>query len=179
MAREIYFFMTRDDLLCMLQKVEESIGVKYIENKAYYSKNIFVYDSLKDFESLGFNKTGNHQSESFLVLNKLDELYLEERQQYDGKMRYLADQSNNVDSVIFWPGGTYQDQFLICGHVGTISTSEKSKKILKVFQKYIKNQCKYKVGRYYFSDHVREISNEIRLITINVNEAKEYDLTIN
>ncbi len=38
MAKEINFFMTRADLLCVLQKVEEVIELKYIENKAYYSK---------------------------------------------------------------------------------------------------------------------------------------------
>lgn len=179
MASEIFFFMTKDDLLNMLTRVEESISVKYIENTAHYSPDIPIYDSLTDYEYLGISKTGNHQSESFLVLEKPDELHPEERRQFDGKIRYLVDQSNHPDSVALWLGGMYQDKFLVCGHMGTISASDKSKRIFNAFRKCIKAQCKYKSGRYYFSENVRSISDRVRLITISVKSPPEYDLKIN
>lgn len=178
MASEIYFFMTKEDLLHMLTRVEESIGVKYIENAAYYSKDIPIYDSLTDYEYLGISRTGDHQSESFLVLEKSEELHPEERLQFDGRMRYLVDQSNHSDSVGLWLGGMYRDKFLVCGHMGTISASDKSKRIFNAFRKCIKAQCKYKKGRYYFSDNVKEISGGVRLITISVKSPPEYDLKI-
>lgn len=178
MSSEIYFFMTRDDLLHMLTRVEESIKVKYIENAAYYSKDIPIYDSLTDYEYLGISKTGDHQSDSFLVLEKSEELHPEERLQSDGKTRYLVDQSNHPDSAALWLGGMYQDKFLVCGHMGTISGSDTSKRIFNTFRKCIKAQCKYKKGRYYFSDNVKEISDKVRLITISVKSPPEYDLKI-
>lgn len=177
MASEI-FFMTKDDLLCMLTNVEKSINVKYIENKAYYSKDIPYLDSLIDYEYLGISRTGDHQRESFFVMEKADELHPEERRQFDGRMRYLVDQSNRPDSVSLWLGGMYGDKFLVCGHIGTISSTDKSKRIFNVFRKFIKAQCKYKSGRYYFSENVKGISDKIRLITINVGQSPEYDLRI-
>lgn len=178
MASEIYFFMTRDDLLHMLTRVEESIGVKYIENTAHYSRDIPILDSLTDYEYLGISRTGDHQSESFFVLEKFEELHPEERLQFDGRMRYLVDQSNHPDSVALWLGGMYRDKFLVCGHMGTISASDKSKRLFNVFRKYIKSQCKYKSGRYCYSENVKEISDGVRLITINAKSPPEYDLKI-
>ncbi len=178
MASEI-FFMTKDDLLCMLTNVEKSINVKYIENKAYYSKDIPYLDSLIDYEYLGISRTGDHQRESFFVMEKADEFHPEERRQFDGRMRYLVDQSNHPDSVSLWLGGMYGDKFLVCGHIGTISSSDKSKRIFNVFRKFIKAQCKYKAGRYYYSDEVNELSDKgVRLITINAQSPPEYDLKI-
>lgn len=141
-------------------------------------RDIPIHDSLIDYEYLGISKTGDHQSESFLVMEKADGLHPEERRQFDGRMRYLVDQSNHPDSVSLWLGGMYRDKFLVCGHMGTISSSDTSKQIFNVFRKCIKAQCKYKSGRYYFSENVKGISDKIRLITINAGQSPEYDLKI-
>lgn len=175
----VFFFMTRDDLMYMLKRVESEISVKYIENEAHYSRNIPTLDSLTDYEYLGISRTGDHQSESFLVLEKADELHPEERRHFDGRMRYLVDQSNHPDSVGLWLGGMYQDDFLVHGHVATISTSDKSKQIFSAFRKSVKAQCKHKSARYYYSDGVKELySRGVRLITINVGQSPEYDLKL-
>lgn len=48
------------------------------------------------------------------------------------------DQAENPDSIVFWPGGFYNKENLICGHIGTISDTDGSKKIFKCFEKALK-----------------------------------------
>ena len=85
---------------------------------------------------------------------------------------------NNEESVLFWPGGIFENKYLICGHVGTVYLNEKSKKILDIIQKIIKKQCETKVGRYYISKEAKKMYNNLRFITININQSKEYDIKI-
>lgn len=178
MAKEIYFFATSDDLLNIVNDIEQLIEVQYIEAKAYDSKKIIQYSSLKEYESLGTNQSGEHQSESFLVLLKSDNLIVREVQQVGGGNKYFVDQNNNKDTVIFWPGGTYNEEYLICGHMGTLGDSNISKKIFNIFQKCIKKYCKNKVGKYYISEAVKKSCQDMRLITININQPKEYDVKL-
>lgn len=178
MAKELYFFLTKEDWFRISANVEQSIQLKYIPAKTYSSNEIKEYVSLKDYEELGINKSGNHQTESFLMLEKDKKLKVREVKQVDGEIMYFVDQSRNEDSVLLWPGGMHMNTYLICGHMGTIHTTEKSKKIFSIFEKAIKKQCKTKVGRYYVGDDAKTICNNVRFITINVNQSKEYDLKI-
>lgn len=178
MANEIFFFATKEDLLSIVRNVEQMIHLKYVQAKAYDSKNIKIYESLEDYNEIGINKSGNHQSENFLVLESDDELILREVQQLGGSNKYYVDQMKNQNSVLLWPGGIYEMDYLICGHIGTIHTSTNSKKIFNMYKKYIRLICKKKVGKYYISNNAMNLFNELRFITINVNQSKEYDLKL-
>ena len=101
-----------------------------------------------------------------------------EVEQVDGGIRYIVDQLKNEKSVFLWPGGIHRNQYLICGHIATIHTGEKSKKIYSMFEKSIKKQCKTKVGRYYVGNEAIKLRNKVRFITININQSEEYDLKI-
>lgn len=178
MAKEIFFFLSKKDLVGVLQELEKSLQLKYIIVKSYISNNIKEYKSLVDYEALGVNKSGNHQSESFLVLDKSSKLILKEVMQTDNTIRYIVSQERNMDSVVFWPSGIYENSYFICGHVGTISSSEMSQKIFTAFQKAIKKKCTTRIGRYYIGEEAKKSYNHMRFITINVNQPKEYDLKI-
>lgn len=178
MANELFFFLTRDDLVNILQNVERNVQLKYIEAKAYADDDIKEYISLMEYDELGINKSGDHQSEGFLVLEKNEKLILREVQQVDGTTKYFVDQLKNENSVTFWPGGMHKEKYLICGHVGTVNTSESSKRIFKLFQKFIKKRCKTKVGRYYIGNDAINLNGNLRFITISVNQPKEYDIKI-
>ena len=67
------------------------------------------------------------------------------------------DQMENKDSIALWPDGTYGNEYFICVHIGTISSTETSIKLFKLFEKQIKKQCKMKIGRYYISESVKEM----------------------
>lgn len=178
MGKDLFFFTTRKDLLSIVENVEKSIRLKYIKTGIYDSNAPEQYESLLEYEEFGINKSGDHQSESFLVLEKGDDLIVREVEQAEGGVKYFVDQMINENSVVLWPGGMYDNNYLICGHMGTIKTNNFSKQIFNVFQKYIKQQCKNKVGRYYFSDEVKGLNGRLRLITINVKQSCEYDLKL-
>ena len=50
MAKDIHFFMTKNDFIEVLRKSEENISLKYVEAKAYSSKEIKEYYSLEEYE---------------------------------------------------------------------------------------------------------------------------------
>ena len=150
----------------------------YVEAKAYSSKEINEYYSLEEYKDIGINKSGNHVTERFLVVEKDYTVKVREVLQSDDKVMYYVDQKNNENSVVFWPGGVYDNKYLICGHMGTIHLEDKSKLIFDIIQKNIKKKCKTKVGRYYVGEEAKNLYGDMRFITISINQPSEYDLKL-
>lgn len=178
MANEIYFFTTKIDLIRIIHNVEQNIKLKYIETNFYDSGEIKVFHLLEEYENFGINLSGDHQSESFLVLERNDLLNIREVKQTNGGVKYYVDQMNNKNSIVIWPGGIYKDQYLICGHAGTINKTPESKNLLNIFKKNIKNECNVKIGRYFIGNDAMKLFKQMRFITINVNQSKEYDVNL-
>lgn len=146
MARNMHFFCTRNDLINIQHEIEKEVQIKYVEMKSYASEELNIYETLEEYELLGINKTGEHQS-------------------------------TNANSIVILPGGIYENEYLICGHIGTINVEE-SKKLFSVFQKSIKKQCKIKAGSYYVGNDAKLLYGHMRFITINIHQPMEYDLKI-
>jgi len=178
MVSEIYFFTTKTDIIRIIQKVEQKQKLKYIEMGSYDSKDIKILHSMEEYVHIGINLLGDHQSQSFIVLERNDILHIREVEQIKGGMKYCVDQMENMDSIILWTGGTYEEKYLICGHIGTIHKTPKSKELLHIFQKVIKKECSKKVGRYYIGNEAMKQSDKFRFITMNVNQPEEYDINI-
>lgn len=176
MTKEIFFFATKNDLLSIINEVQRYESLKYIPTGSYLSKDIIEYLSLEKYENLGINKSGDHQTESFLVLRKTDRLRIREVEQTDGSLLYFVDQLENEDSIVLWPGGINKGEFLICGHASTINESKLSRVLFNYFSKNIKRLCKKQVGRYYIGEGAQSLYGEMRFITINVNQSTDYDL---
>ncbi len=150
--------------------------VKYYMAGSYDSKEIPEYSSLTEYEELGECRIGSHQTLSFLVLEKPTELVVREVKQLAGGVKYFVDQYANPDSILFFPGGFFGEECLICGHSGTVSTTDSAKRLHSNYQKWIKKQCRTHVGRYYVSDAVRKLYGSVRLITMQTDEDEKYDL---
>lgn len=178
MSQGRYFFLTKEDLISIMRSVQASEPVYYVETGNFDTNDIRKYDSLEEYEDLGIKKSGEGHTESFLVLRQSDELIIRERQAHDGSMRYLVDQLENQDSIVIWPGGIYGDEYFICGHIGTTGFTETSIKLFKLFEKYIKRQCKTKIGRYYISESAKKMYGDRRFITISIKEKVEYDIKL-
>lgn len=176
MSQGRYFFLTKEDLISIMRSVQASEPVYYVETGNFASNDIKRYDSLEEYEDIGINKFGRQCSEGFLVLKQHDKLTLREVLQRDGSIRYFVDQLENQDSIILYPSGVYAKEYFICGQIGTASTTETSIKLFKLFEKYIKKQCKMKIGRYYISESAKEMYGGRRFITISVKEDVAYDI---
>ena len=179
MANEFFFFATKNDLHRIMQNIELQINLKYVNCGSYESKELPILKSISEYPFLGINRSGDHQSESLLVMNADDNIYITERnaKTYTGKLKYSISQQGNENSIILWPGGIHKDNFLICGHVGTIHKSKISQELFTLFKKEFIKQCK-RYGRYVVGKETIQLYGKIRFITININQSREYDFIV-
>ena len=177
MSKEFRFFTLKEDLLEILSDIED---IKYVKSEIYNKEEYITYKSITEFEDLGINRSGDHNSPIYLVLYSEDPIISEGRKQIDtGEIKYFLGQSHkrNRDSIAFWPGGLYEENFLIHGHVSTISDDKKSEELYKIFKKAFSKKCK-KIKNWYFGKEALLIAKDVRLITIDVNQNQLYDFKI-
>lgn len=175
---ELFFFATKEDLKNTLQKIQDKVKIKYIKKGIYNSPNdVIEYRSISELSEFGVNISGDHSTDSFLVIYEDVKTIIEKVAQHEGGYKFFVDQGSNVDSIELWPGGLYSDSFLISGGIATISNSQKSKILYKTFSDLIKkNYQKISGSRYYVSQGVDDIKSKVRLITMNINQPIDYDL---
>lgn len=178
MSKEIFFFATKSDLIVGLNSFEESRLVKYVKTGLFDSRDVPIFMSSDDLGTLGVNLSGNHQSESYLVLDRITNLEIREVSQSKGGIKYAIDQMANSASVAFWPGGIYKQDYLICGHLATISNEQASLELFKDFSKTLIKGFK-KSGRYYIGPEALKLDEKFRFITMNINQPTEYDFKLN
>jgi len=177
MSNEIFFFATKSDMLNRLKEIELVKKIKYTKCGGYDSPNYIEFDSIDKFMNFGINTTGNHQSESYLVQDASIPVVAREIKQSSGGVKYFIDQMVNQTSIVLWPSGIYNEDYLICGHIATISDEKTSLEFYKLFTKAFVKGYK-KVGRYYIGPEAFTLSTKMRFITMNVNQPLEYDLKV-
>lgn len=177
MSKEIFFFATRSDMFNNLKEIDTVRKIKYIKCGGYDFKHYIEFDSVDKLKNLGINTTGNHQGESYLIQDASIPIVAREIKQSDGGVKYFIDQMVNRTSIVFWPGGIYEKDYLICGHIATISDDKTSLELYKFFTKIFIKGFK-KVGRYYIGKEAFELSKKMRLITMSINQPLEYDLKV-
>jgi len=156
---------------------EAQYRVKYIPIKLRTKPEFEEYDSLLDVPSLGTNTTGDHiTGDHYLILPKDHDVRFESVLQEKGGIHYFVDQSLNPVSITFLPGGIYQRQNLICGHIGTVSKHPESIEMYKSFTKAVTKGFR-KIGNYRVgAEALRLMDRGFRMITIGVRSPPEYDL---
>ena len=95
----------------------------------------------------------------------------------NGEKRFFIDQEKNIESIVLWGGGKYNQNILVCGHISSIHENDFCKNIINDFQKIIKKHSK-KCGRYYIGENAYNDKKNLRFVTMNVYEPEEYDLTV-
>lgn len=177
MSKEIFFFATKSDLIAGLKSLEESRLVKYVESGLFDSKDVPIFLSCNDIETLGVNLCGDHQSESYLVLDRDIDLKIREVPQVRGGIKYAIDQLENGASVVLWPGGMYKQDYLIIGHLATISNERVSLELFKDIRKNLIKGFKKSRGCY-IGPEALKLYGEIRFITMHINQSTEYDFKL-
>lgn len=177
MSKEVFFFATKSDITSGLQAIEDIRPVKYVKTGLFDDRDVPVYMSYNEIQYLGINSTGNHQSESYLVLDKSVGIIVREVPQSKGGVKYAVDQMHNNASIVFWPGGLYMGDYLVCGHIETISNDLISQELFKEFSKKITKGFK-KIGRHYCGPDSLQLKGRVRFITMSINQSSEYDLKV-
>jgi hypothetical protein len=176
-SKQIHLFATRRDIEPTIRLVEGKSRLKYALCGLFSSRDIRLYSSLLECESLGRAAGGNHSlCDEFLVLDVNAELKIRDVPQRLGAAKYAVDQLWNPVSICFRPGGLFGDEFLICGRIGTASDHPDAVQLFREFSRSITREFR-KHRDYYVGPEAFTLRQKgVRLITMHVDEAKEYDL---
>jgi hypothetical protein len=191
-SHQTHIFATGADLEPGLRLIESQRRLKYVALFRYSTntrgESIVVphtspdfqeYDSLLVVPSLGANRTSDHNTgDQYLVTNADAEILFESVPQRKGGIHYLVATRNLIPILVFQPGGRYQDQYLICGHIGTTSEHPESLALYKDFTKAVTRGFQ-KIGSYKVGPEAKRLMDEgIRMVTISIKSPPEYDLRI-
>lgn len=178
MGSEVFFFATKADLQYILQAVEAEFDTQYFKCGIFSSvEGIKQFDSMLDYADLGINKSGNHQSPSFLLMDKADTM-VPERHIFSSGTKFSVSQFGNPYSVDVWPGGIYHDAYLMHGHVATIHMNEKTKRMMNAFRKAVRKRSVAKKNRYYVCEDGMDLYGKMPFITIEAGENPGCDLKL-
>ena len=174
----IHFFATHDDLLEVLSAVNDSCPLGFVELAAYNDPSDIFLKSLNDLGDISRSQTGDHLDNPHFVFLSEKTVQYKTVLLPDKTFSYHLDQSLNPDTVLLWPGGFYDKKTLVTGEINTISSSEESQKLFKLFRKMIRKRF-MKVRNYYLGQEAYALSENLRLVTICLKSPPEYDFIVN
>ena len=175
-TKQILFFAERSDLQYILDNVETSNNISYSEAGVFDIIDIPTYNSHKEMHNLGKVNNGDWNHNKFYIVHGKEEIINKRIVSLKTNgVRYAVYQDTNQRTIIFKPGGIFEDGVLVAGSLGTISEEPFSIKLYNQYSKIIKKSF-VKVGAFYLSLRAKEkLDNGWRLVT-NVKSPIEYDL---
>jgi hypothetical protein len=180
--KNIHFFALKEDLLTVLALVEGKGSLKYALPgnflKDEVKNGISVFNTGAEIPNLGKARADSStHCDDFLVYEPETQINLRAFQGNDGE-RICVDQLTNPDSVVFLPGGIWNEDVVIQGHVGTASDSQISQALMKRFQAAIKKSFT-KVKAFYVGPRALEFLECGKRLTDSARSPREYDLAVN
>jgi hypothetical protein len=172
-------FATRSDLIPRIERVESQKDLHYARTGLFYHDEIITSTFLKDVKEMGYNTTGQYISGiAVLVVEKKHKIKIRKVKQRTGGYLYAIDQLKNPHSIVFQPGGMYENSYLIRGGINTVSESKESKQLFHFFSKGITKGFTKIRGWYVGPEAMKLMNSGVRLITMHINESPEYDLAV-
>jgi hypothetical protein len=176
-SKQIHIFATRCDLEPGIRLIEARYSIKYTLCGLFTSPEAHIWHSILDVENLGKATRGNQSlCERYLVIRENVKLQIRSVVQSSGGILYAVDQLHNPNSIVFQPGGAFGDDHIISGHVGTVSNHSNAAQLLREFSCSITRDFRKHRGYFIGPEAFKLQKKGVRLITMHVDEAKEYDL---
>lgn len=174
--KQIMFFALKEDLLPVLELVESKGALKFVRmgNFARHEvkDGISVFDTGAAIPNLGKASADSTVAcEHFLVCERETPVNL----RFVGE-RVCIDQLVNPDSVVFVPGGIWNEDVVLNGLIGTASDSEISKDLMKRFQAAVKKTFS-KVKAFYVGPKALALLESGKRLAGAVQSPREFDLT--
>ena len=178
-VKQIHLFAARQDLETGIRFIEARHPLKYALCGVFPSPDSPIWSSLLSIETLGKAPKGNQSlCERYLVLQADAKLQVRGIAQVSGGTRHAVDQLRNPASIIFQPGGTFGEDCLICGHIGTASDYPEAVQLFREFSRAITREFRKQRDYFVGPEALKLQQKGVRLITMHVAEAKEYDLRV-
>lgn len=174
MAKRIKFFLDIDDTKNYLEALSQENKIYFYSNVVHRNGELVAMEYL-DIPHIGVNNSGNHTSEFYIVLDQTIPIHFRKIENGES-VSFSIDQYDNPDSIVYRPGGRFDENRIMIGEISTISNSPMSLQLMSVFEKHLKKECK-KVHGYYVSKQILDQKN-LRLITMHINQDELYDFKI-
>jgi hypothetical protein len=99
---------------------------------------------LEDIPDLGIARTGILvQEDYYLALPATERVFAREIRQNDGVIRYEVDQLTNPDSLNFWPGGLWKNDFYVFGEMSSVHKSGVCADVVKKMRRIMRKTFEY------------------------------------
>lgn len=178
-GRRKFLFATRNDLEPGIRAFEAKRAVKYMleyspEIGLFETYPTEVYYSLLDVPDLGIAKYGRSPGDRYLIMDASTEVLVREIPQRRGGVRY--DLEADPISLLFSPGGIYQESALIVGELWPCSDEPAAIELYRLFAREVTRGFTV-VGRIYRCgpEAIQFARTGIRL-THDVRSPIEYDI---
>ena len=138
------FYATKKDWEKVLEIVEKTVPIKYVQRTHYESKkDIIEYKTLLEHEELGISTDRQAIGFGFLVVKLDSTTPVEVTNNIKGEERYIVgNQILYPDSIILKPGGIYKDTHFVYGEIDTVSKTDISQMIFKKFKSAFRKTCR-------------------------------------
>ena len=175
---DMHFFGTRTDITAWFLSVEAKIPLKYVEYGLFDTFENKEYDAISGIEDLGFCLTGNPVlNVRYLILEKNTDIIVREISQRSGGVKFAIDQLKNPKSLVFSPGGMYEEQYMLFGSLSTTAVHEESRQLFRFVSSNAKHTFKKVKGtKYWLGIDAEALKVSRRFITFNVNQPQSEDL---
>ena len=172
----LVFFATKNDMLSLVEVIDESSSLNITRAGAVADGDLKAFNRLVDIPGLGVSlHPTNVLNDFYLICKPGVKVSLREVSRRQGGVRYILDQKENLDAVVFRPGGEYFEEGIVVSEVSTIYRSGDSLELFKLFEKKIKKKFS-RIRSYYVGPEACEaLAKGVRLCTA-LSSPEEYDL---
>jgi hypothetical protein len=170
-SKSIQFFATENDLSAVLDAIEAHWKLQYVECGLFDDADRPSYNTFRAIPK--FAKCPPY----FLLLLQDSACGIRSVPQRRGGVKYAVDQLANPASAVLKPGLQESQSVLIAGSFGTTHSDKTSSLLARAFITQMKTRFR-RVKSYWIGEEaLAKLAKGARL-TINVNAAAEYDLSL-
>lgn len=175
MTKRINFYATRADIINVTHYIERFNQVYYLATGNQTHSDFAKCSSAESIESLGCaDASSGIGCRSYLILPLGVESVVEQVIGSQGNKRFIVDQLENPNSVMFTPAGVLDRNFVLAGRVASVSSSKFSTKIMSHFLSAFKSQC-VKSKSYWLGRQASDLYYEGTRLAISTQTPRKYD----
>ena len=176
MTNAIYFFATRADILPVLEAIEATRALKYVEIGSFTVANAFFVSRAVDLPDLGIASAGDrNHTPHFMIMPWDTEITCRIVPQRRDGVRYIFSHHCHPDSITFIAGGRFASEAIIAGEFGTVFETDPSQELFRCARTRI---CKSfrRVKSYWVGSEASRLWKSGWRLTASVGAPATYDL---
>jgi hypothetical protein len=145
------FYATAFDLGCVLDEIEARQPLQYTLTGLFPDSDLRIHFSYSEIEGFGHAPHPTAVANpSYLVARRETSITSVEVPQKERGVLFAVDQRSNPDTIVLRPGGRHGNEVILCGMVGSVSSTPISKQLYKdiaaSLRKRFRRQHEFLVG---------------------------------